>query len=77
MGLEIVLDWMPGSLVPQLGSARMYWVALSQDILFPGDPVSLTTHTRGVGRRGSIGVVALALVGHHVMFYRSRDICSI
>lgn len=77
MGLEIALDWMPGSLVPQLGSARMYWVALSQDIPFPGDPVSLTIHTRGFGRRRSIGVVALALVGHHVMFYRSRDICSI
>ena len=77
MGLEITLDWMPGSLVPQRGSARMYWVALGQAIPFPGDPVSLIIHARGVGRRRGIGVVALARVGHHVMFYRSRDICSI
>ena len=77
MGLEIALDCMPGSLVPQLGSARIYWVALGQAGPFPGDPVSLTIHARGAGGRASIGVVVLALVGHHVMFYKSREICSI
>ena len=77
MGLEIALDWMPCSLVPQLGSARIYCVALGQAVPFSGDPVSLTIHARGVGGRGSIRVVVLALVGRHVIFYKSREICSI